>query len=552
MNARALLDINSWAKALLDTESARESKRVDRCLKRLSATRPPTCTHAIDCLLNPPMPQIIELSSADARAHFLKGSSYFNGDFPRYISFEPILQAVAAVLNGGDYRGFKSANPYELPNVNYSLIANKDGRLAWRPLELIHPALYVSLVNALTTEDNWATVQQRMDSFKGGVVECCSAPVVSSDHQTDVATQILGWWQAVEQRSLAYSLEYTHLLHTDVTDCYGALYTHSIPWALHGLEAAKDGKKNPALLGNIVDSHIQAGRYGQTNGISQGSVLMDFIAEIVLGYVDSMIGEVLGSPADVRILRYRDDYRIFSNNQERGEEVLKTVSDKLRSVGMRLGVSKTIACSNVVEGSIKQDKLAGIALQDLGDTNAKTIQKQLLRLHAFGRHYPNSGALKRLVSEFHSSMANQTDCPDDLEVQVAIATDIAFTSPSTIPAIAGILSHLISLAPNCNKLDLWSRVRGKMARVPYNGYLEVWMQRVIKPKALGIAFESEEPICRIVNGESPNIWDCTWISSAMLKSAIDVTKLVISDPVEVPEVVQPEEVELFKQNAFSY
>lgn len=498
------------------------------------------------------MPQVIELPSTDARAHFLKGSSYFNGDFPKYLSFEPVLQGVAAVLNGGDYHGFKSAKPYELPNVNYSFTANKDGRLAWRPFELIHPALYVSLVNALTTEANWAAVQARMASFKGGVVECCSAPVVSVDHQTDVAAQILGWWQAVEQRSLAYSLEYTHLLHTDVTDCYGALYTHSIPWALHGLAAAKDGKKDASLLGNVVDSHIQAGRYGQTNGISQGSVLMDFVAEIVLGYVDSMVSDALGNPADVRILRYRDDYRIFSNNPERGEEVLKTISDKLRSVGMRLGVSKTIACSNVVEGSVKPDKLAGIELQDLGSANAKTIQKQLLRLHAFGRRYPNSGALKRLVSEFHSRIAKQTDCPDDLDVQVAIATDIAYTSPSTIPAVAGILSHLISLAPAGEKFGLWARVRGKMARVPYNGYLEVWLQRVIKPKALGIAFESEEPICQIVNGETPTLWDCTWISSIALKSAIDVSKIVISDPIEVPEVVQPEEVELFKQNALLY
>jgi RNA-directed DNA polymerase len=407
-------------------------------------------------------------------------------------------------------------------------------------------------VNALTTEANWTAVQARMASFKGGIVECCSAPVVSSDHQTDIATQILGWWQTVEQRSLAYSLEYTHLLHTDVTDCYGTLYTHSIPWALHGLAVAKDEKKNASLLGNVIDSHIQAGRYGQTNGISQGSVLMDLIAELVLGYVDTLICESLGTPSDVRILRYRDDYRIFANNQERAEEVLKTISDKLRTVGMRLGVSKTVACSNVVEGSVKLDKLAGIELQDLGNTNAKTIQKQLLRLHAFGRRYPNSGALKRLVSEFHSRISKQTDCPDDLDVQVAIATDIAYTSPATIPAVAGILSHLISLAPIDEKTGLWAKVRGKMARVPYNGYLEVWLQRVIKPKALGIVFESDEPICRIVNGQAPDLWDCTWIASAALKSAIDVTMIVISDPVEVTEVVQPEEVELFKQNALSY
>ena len=189
---------------------------------------------------------------------------------------------------------------------------------------------------------------------------------------------------------MAYSLEYRSLLHTDVTDCYGALYTHSIPWALHGMDVAKAGKNNASLLGNIVDSHIQAGRYGQTNGISQGSVLMDFVAEIVLGFVDEIINTELAAASDVRILRYRDDYRIFSNTQERAEEVLKTVSDKLRVVGMRLGVSKTIACSNVVEGSVKPDKLAGIELQDLGTSNAKTIQKQLLRLHAFGQRHPNS------------------------------------------------------------------------------------------------------------------------------------------------------------------
>ena len=498
------------------------------------------------------MRQLIELSNTDARAHLLKGSSYFNCDLPKYISFEPILQDVAAVLNGKDYHGFKSTKPFLLPNVNYSFTANKDGRLSWRPFELIHPAIYVSLINVLTTEANWATVQARMASFKGGVVECCSTPLVSSDHQTDVATQILNWWQAIEQRSLVYSLEFAHMLHTDVTDCYGSLYTHSIPWALHGLVVAKDRKQDTTLLGNIIDSHIQAGRYGQTNGISQGSVLMDLVAEIVLGYIDSKISEILGDQEDVKILRYRDDYRIFSNSQERAEDILKIISDSLRTVGMRLGVSKTVAFNNVVEGSVKPDKLAGIALQDLGDSNAKTIQKQLLRLHTFGRRYPNSGALKRLVGEFHSYTAKQTECPDDLEVQVAIATDIAFTSPATIPAIAGILSHLISLAPDVDKAGLWAKVRRKMARVPYNGYLEVWLQRVIKPKGLGIDFTSEEPICQIVNGEAPPLWDCTWISSKALKDAIDVKKIIVSDPIDVAEVVHPDEIELFKQNALTY
>ena len=105
---------------------------------------------------------------------------------------------------------------------------------------------------------------------------------------------------------------------------------------------------------------------------------------------------------------------------------------------------------------------------------------------SFGQKFTNSGALRRLVSEFHTNVSNQTEAPDDLEVQVAIATDIAFVSPATFPAVAGILSHLISLAPSDKKIPLWTKVRQKMARVPYNGYLEIWLQRVTQPKAVGI------------------------------------------------------------------
>jgi len=440
------------------------------------------------------MKRLIDFSNDEAKVHFLKGSSYFNVDLPQYISFEPILGQVATVLNGGNYTQFKASNPGDLPNVNYNFIANKDGKFAWRPYELIHPAIYVSLVNAICEEANWESIRTRLSKFEDGVVDCCSAPVMSVDHQTDVATQMKSWWQNVEQRSLTYSLEFSHLLHTDVTDCYGSLYTHSISWALHGIDEAKKNKGKNSLLGNKIDSHIQSSRYGQTNGISQGSVFMDFVAEIVLGYVDERINRELGDSRDIRILRYRDDYRIFANSDERVEAVLKIVSDKLRSVGMKLGVSKTFSCRNVIEGSINPDKLAGIELQDLGNENAKTMQKQLMRLHSFGQRFPNSGALRRLVSEFHSRVSQQTDAPDDLEVQVAIATDIAFVSPSTFPAVAGILSRLISLAPSLKKVLLWKKVRDKMARVPYNGYLEIWLQRVTQPKAVGIKFESNEPI----------------------------------------------------------
>ena len=279
---------------------------------------------------------------------------------------------------------------------------------------------------------------------------------------------------------------------------------------------------------------------------------MDFIAEIVLGYVDEQINLILGKPTDFRILRYRDDYRIFANSDDRVEEILKVVSVQLMLVGMKLGVSKTLLSRNVVEASIKPDKLAGIDLQNLGDANAKTMQKQLLRLHSFGQRFPNSGALRRLVGEFHTNISNQKETPDDLEVQVAIATDIGFVSPSTFPAVAGILSHLISLASTEEKPRLWNKVRNKMKRVPYNGYLEIWLQRVIQPRVIGIPFASGEPICKIVNGESLDLWENGWIASNGLKDALSTSKIIVKSVSDTEEVIQPEEVELFKQKAWAY
>ena len=497
------------------------------------------------------MKRLLDACHSEAKTHFLKASSYFSGDLPTYISFEPILNDVAAILEGKNLSDFKSGNPADLDSVNYRFTANKDGRFSWRPYELIHPAIYVQLVNLICEAGNWSQIQARFSEFKNGAVTNCGLPVMSDDRQSDQATQILEWWQVVEQQSIELSLDFTHLIHTDVTDCYGSLYTHSIPWALHGLREAKSRRRCKTLLGNQIDFWIQSSRYGQTNGIAQGSVLMDFVAELVLGWVDLQITTALGEPDDFRILRYRDDYRIFANSDVRAEAILKVVSDKLRMVGMKLGTAKTIACPNVVEGAIKPDKLAAIELQSLDADNAKTLQKQLLRLHAFGRRFPNSGALKRLLGEIHTKILKQS-APPDLKVQIAIVTDIGATSPQAFPAIAGILSHLISLSEPEQKACLWQQIQNKMRRVPYNGYLEVWLQRVMKPACVAATFESEERICQLVEGKSVEIWDSEWISYTALKAALDASKARVAVPEEMAEVMAPSEIELFIKNAFAY
>ena len=82
-------------------------------------------------------------------------------------------------------------------------------------------------------------------------------------------------------------------MHLDITNCYSSVYTHTISWAIHGKDTAKSNKKNKKikLLGNIIDGLIQDMSSGQTNGIPQGSVLTDFLAEIILSYSDKLLKE---------------------------------------------------------------------------------------------------------------------------------------------------------------------------------------------------------------------------------------------------------------------
>lgn len=265
------------------------------------------------------MKRLIDIGPDEARQHFLKGSSYFNEDCPDYIGFEPILAKVAELMKGKSLSDFQAQRPADSSDVNYSFTTNKDGRFSWRPYELVHPAIYVALVDVICTPSNWAEITSRLTSFENRAVESCESPLRSLGYQSDLAAQVSSWWQKVEQQSIVHSLEFSHLIHTDVTDCYGSLYTRSIPWALHGKEHAKQYKRDKTLLGNQIDFPIQSGRYGQTNGIPQGSVLTDFVAELVLGWVDSQLTNELGNANDFKILRYRDDYRTFANSDGRAD-----------------------------------------------------------------------------------------------------------------------------------------------------------------------------------------------------------------------------------------
>ncbi|MBL4888310.1 MAG: RNA-directed DNA polymerase, partial [Flavobacteriaceae bacterium] len=345
------------------------------------------------------MKLIIELTNKEAKKIFLKQESYCNINLPDYFSFQDLLNNIDKELSGRRISDFKVENPRKYDNVNHKLLSNKDGKFAWRPFQLINPAIYISLINTITEKDNWKILIDRFKTFQlNEKIECHSLPVVSeTENKTNQSAQILNWWQMIEQKSLTLSLDFKHVIHTDISDCYGSIYTHSVPWAIHTKEKSKKNRKN-SLLGNAIDNHLQDMSYGQTNGIPQGSVLMDFIAEIVLGYIDLCLFEKLETKniTDYKILRYRDDYRIFTNNSFKGEEITKELSEILSGLGLKLNAEKTIQSDDLIKSSLKPDKRYWISNQII--TGSK--QKWLIQLYLLSEKFPNSGTIDTQMREF--------------------------------------------------------------------------------------------------------------------------------------------------------
>jgi len=479
----------------------------------------------VDGDTGPKTRSVLDMSSKAARDYFLEPSSYCSIDLPDYFQFSQLLQNVENILATKTLKELSSKKPRDFENVNHSLYNNKDGRYAWRPLQIIHPAIYVSLVNEITKPQSWKTIKDRFAEYQANPrIRCLSIPLKSLSKRSTKAEQILNWWNRVEQASVELSIVYDYTLHTDVVDCYGAIYTHSIAWAVHTKPFAKvpQNRTDASLIGNIIDSHIQDMRYGQTNGIPQGSALMDFVAEMVLGYADTEISKRLDAAqiADYEILRYRDDYRVFTNSSQDGERILKCITEVMIDLGLKLGASKTKVSNSVVESSIKQDKLDWICRKQ----SDRNLQKQLLIIHQHSFEHPNSGSLITALDQFHRRVVRMERVNNPMPI-IGILVDIAFHNPRTYPIFAAILSKLLkSLSEPPVAQGVVEKIKKKFEKLPNTGHMQLWLQRISQPISTNVLYD--EPLCKLVSGESPIIWNNDWISSKDLLAAITPELLV--------------------------
>ena len=387
-------------------------------------------------------------------------------------------------------------------------------------MQLINPVVYVGLVHKITEKKNWDKLKNRFLKFQNNPrINCISLPVESLNNQSDMAQQILQWWEMIEQQTIILSLDYSYVIHTDIADCYNSIYTHAIAWAVEGKKVAKNNRKN-ASLGNSIDFMIRISQHEQTNGIPQGSVLMDFIAEIILGYIDRILSIHIRKAkiAEYNILRYRDDYRIFTKKSEDGKKILKLLTEVFQPFGFKINTGKTKIFNDIITSAIKEDKLAWIECgKNIADLS---VQKQLMILRQHSMKFKNSGSVVTGLNYFNTRIARELykskiknsrsfGIKKGIKIKqngfiknknakqvISIIADIGMHSPRAIPVCCSIISRIIPLLNIGDKKKISDLVCNKFGSVPNSGFAQIWLQRMNKSDLSIFHYEIGRASCR--------------------------------------------------------
>lgn len=211
---------------------------------------------------------------------------------------------------------------------HFSVIRNGHKR---RTTSIANPLSQVLLVKSI--DRYWSQLSKSLRSSLA-----VSRPRIDSTGQR--ATPMVPMQELYEHK-IARSGGYKFILRTDIARFFPTIYTHAIPWAVHGKAIAKKNSKKltDAFFGNVLDKAIRDGQDGQTIGIPIGPDTSHIIAEVVVSAVDREFVSRCGRRPEG--FRYVDDYFLFFESQREAEKALAELSVAMQAFQLELNFDKT-------------------------------------------------------------------------------------------------------------------------------------------------------------------------------------------------------------------
>jgi hypothetical protein len=253
------------------------------------------------------------------------------GYFPEVIppSFTTERFGLFAAKNPGIFDAFV-ASPNRLKGIHYS--ASKSG-FRRRPFVVTHPVSQFFVAKFVA--DNWKSIDQHFKKSK------FSASIPEADDEGTRSVKITPFNEL--HRIMHERVgQFGHIAKSDIQRYFPSLYTHSIPWAIHGKENAKKdiSPNSKDVPFNKLDQLVRRGQDGQTVGIPIGPDTSRIIAEIIGCSIDQRLVEL----APKQILdgvRHVDDFYFGADSYSDAEACVAALRVALREFGLEINDTKT-------------------------------------------------------------------------------------------------------------------------------------------------------------------------------------------------------------------
>lgn len=273
--------------------------------------------------------------TTDQSVQALLGRGYFPKELPppfqthQFAEKAMILRASWTALGAAMSSRARSKHPLPSHPVLFDMARKGHAR---RTLAIPNPINQFYLVEEIAKR--WTAISELIESSTLSITKCTIAP-------EGRAVPIPPLASLAEKRIILYAAQGA-ILQTDVLSFYHSIYTHAIPWALHGKTLAKANRdsQDPAVFGNRIDLLIRSCQDGQTIGVPVGPDTSRIISELLLCAVEKKMPQKLRE----RIasgFRYIDDFFLCFNSLADAEAVLAGIREACLHFDLQLNAAKT-------------------------------------------------------------------------------------------------------------------------------------------------------------------------------------------------------------------
>lgn len=300
-----------------------------------------------------------------------------------------------------------------------------------------------------------------------------------------------------EKRIAAYATARA-ILQTDVLSFYHAIYTHSVPWALHGKNIAKRNRStsDPAVYGNQIDALLRGCQDGQTIGIPVGPDTSRIISELILCAVERQVG-----PAQFSRLaggyRYMDDFFLCFESHVDAEAFLAALRDAVLGFDLQLNAAKT----RIIDAlSFNEERwpaeIAQLRLGRTGDDQRREIIRFFTEAIYLAKSLPDESIASFAVRKSSRTLVQRSNW----DIYEPFLLRVARENSNCLDSVVKILcTYAAAGYPMSSRVNDFAE-RMIEEHAPYNHHYEVtWTLWLCRSLSIRLGVRATQLVARIEN-----------------------------------------------------